>query len=129
MNQKLFAVIPVLMSRDLSAALALYAKLGFAVDFTDAVDAPRYAGISRDGAILHLQWQDAAHWANSLDRPAYRFPVRDLDAVYAEFVQSGALASNAHSTSAYRAPAATPWGTTEFHLLDADGNCLQFFSA
>jgi catechol 2,3-dioxygenase-like lactoylglutathione lyase family enzyme len=126
MEKLITAVVPVLMSRDVEASLRFYAKLGFATDFTDTPDQPRYAGISRDGVALHLQWQDAAHWANSLDRPMYRFPVRDLDALYAEFKAAGALpATNA---SPYAKPADTPWGTREFHFYDPDGNGLQFFS-
>jgi uncharacterized glyoxalase superfamily protein PhnB len=75
---------------------------------------------------LHLQWQDAGHWNNSLDRPAYRFEVADADALYAEFQAAGALPAT--STSPYRVPADTPWGTREFHLHDPDRNSLQFSS-
>lgn len=123
-EQLITAIVPVLMSRELETALAFYRKLGFGVDFQDAPAQPRYAGISRDGLALHLQWQDASHWANALDRPVYRFAVRDLDQAYAEFQANGALP--AHSSSPYARPADTPWGTREFHLRDPDGNGLQF---
>jgi catechol 2,3-dioxygenase-like lactoylglutathione lyase family enzyme len=126
MEKRIIAVIPVLMSRDVGAALHFYKKLGFGVEFQDAPAQPRYAGIVRDGVALQLQWQDAAHWANTLDRPMYRFPVADLDALYAEFLAAGALP--AHNPSPYHAPADTPWGTREFHFYDLDGNALQFVS-
>lgn len=125
MKQQIIAVVPVLMSRDVGAALDFYRKLGFELEFQDHPTQPRYAGILRDGVTLHLQWQDPAHWANSLDRPMYRFPVSDLDALYAEFQAAGALPAS--SQSPYRAPADTPWGTREFHLHDPDRNSLQFF--
>jgi hypothetical protein len=125
MEKRISAVIPVLMSRDVAASLRFYAMLGFGTDFTDTLEQPRYAGVSRDGVALHLQWQDAEHWNNSLDRPAYRFEVADVDALYAEFKAAGALPET--SASPYRAPAQTPWGTREFHLHDPDRNSLQFF--
>ena len=128
MERLITAVIPVLMSRDVGASLDYYRKLGFVVDFKDDENSPRYAGVSRDGAQLHLQWQDAAHWDNALDRPVYRFPVSDVHRAYAEFLASGALASSAGSPSPWLKPAETPWGTTEFHVRDPDGNGLQFFS-
>lgn len=124
MKAHIAAVVPVLMSRDVAASLVFYAKLGFATDFTDTPTQPRYAGISRDGVALHLQWQDSSHWDNALDRPMYRFPVSDLDALYAAFQAAGALP--VPNASPYAKPADTPWGTREFHFYDADGNGLQF---
>jgi catechol 2,3-dioxygenase-like lactoylglutathione lyase family enzyme len=120
----LAAIIPVLMSRDVAASLAFYRKLGFAVDFTDLADGPRYAGISRDGVALHLQWQDPSHWQPGQDRPVYRFMVQDADEAYADLIARDALA--APNYSQWREPADTPWGTYEFHLRDPDGNGLQF---
>jgi predicted enzyme related to lactoylglutathione lyase len=96
MAQQLIAVVPVLMSRDVSRALAFYAKLGFTIDFQDDAVTPRYAGISRDSVQLHLQWQEAAHWNNKLDRPMTRFLVQDLDALHAEFVAQGFPAAPRH---------------------------------
>jgi catechol 2,3-dioxygenase-like lactoylglutathione lyase family enzyme len=127
MEKLITAVIPVLMSRDVDTSLRFYTKLGFATDFTDTPTQPRYAGISRDGVALHLQWQDAAHWDNALDRPAYRFAVGDVDALYTDFQAAGALP--ALNASPYAKPADTPWGTREFHLHDPDRNSLQFFAA
>lgn len=126
MTERIAAVVPVLMSRDVETSLRFYAKLGFATDFTDTPTQPRYAGVSRDGVELHLQWQDAAHWNNSLDRPAYRFATGNVDTLYAEFEKAGALP--AVSASPYAKPADTPWGTREFHLHDPDRNALQFFA-
>ncbi len=116
MAQQLIAVVPVLMSRDVSLALTFYARLGFTIDFQDDPINPRYAGISRDSVQLQLQWQDAVHWDNTLDRPMIRFLVQDLDALHAEFTGQGFPA----------APFDTAWGTRELHFYDGDGNGLQF---
>lgn len=116
--EHLFAdVIPVLMARDVAAALVFYGTLGFQVEFQDQRIGPRYAGISRGNVRLHLQWQDASHWDNSLDRPMTRIMVRDLDVVHAEFAAQGITAT----------PHDFEWGRRELHFYDIDGNGLQFF--
>lgn len=121
------AVHPVLMSRDVAASLRFFARLGFVERFRDRPDDPRYAGVERDGVELHLQWHDAARFERPGDRPTYRFLVADVDALYAELGAAGALEASASSASPWRKPAATPWGTREFHLRDPDGNGLQFY--
>jgi hypothetical protein len=129
MKNSIVAVIPVLMSSNVETALLFYAKLGFVVDFKDDPSQAKYAGISRDGVKLHLQWQDPSHWAHALDRPVYRFAVTDLDKTYAEFFDNGVLAANPKNTGPYAKPGNTPWGTREFHLYDLDGNGLQFIGS
>ena len=119
------AVHPVLMARDVSESLAFYARLGFAVSFQDRSDGPRYAGVQRGTVVMHVQWEDASQWARDVDRPAYRFPTSDVDALYAEFVSAGAV-TTASTGGPYATPADTPWGTREFHLRDPGGNVLQF---
>ena len=58
---KLVAVHPVLPVKDVRKAIAYYvAKLGFALLFKDAGDAPGYAGVSRVGVEFHLQWHNPA---------------------------------------------------------------------
>ena len=121
------AVQPVLMSRDVAASVRFYERLGFALRFQDAPVAPRYAGVTRDGVELHLQWQDESQWASHVDRPTYRFLVGDVDQLYLEFRGNGASADQPGGTSPWLVPADTPWGTREFHLRDPDGNGLQFY--
>src|SRR5262245_49860817 len=103
-------VEPVLNVRDVAAATRFYAGLGFVEKFRDDPDAPRFAIVSRDGVVLALQWHDFVGIAG--DRPTYRFPVDDVDALSDEF---GALSDRTDVWD-------TPWGTREFHLRDADGN-------
>jgi catechol 2,3-dioxygenase-like lactoylglutathione lyase family enzyme len=126
MSTEITAVHPVLMARDVTVSLAFYAQLGFAVAFQDDAEAPRYAATRRGPVELHLQWADPSQWAHSGDRPAYRFPTLDLDTLYAELVDAGAIASES-ADGPYAAPADTPWGTREFHVRDPGGNVLQFY--
>ncbi len=107
------SVHPVLMARDVPTSVDFFARLGFAVMFQDDATAPRYAAVRRGPVELHLQWADANQWAHPGDRPAYRFPTPDVDALYAEMVAAGAISQG--SGSRYAAPADTPWGTREFH--------------
>jgi len=125
MPAEITAVHPVLMARDVADSLAFYARLGFTEVFRDAPAAPRYAGVRRGAVELHLQWADPGQWAHPGDRPAYRFPTPDVDALYAEAAGAGALAGAAGGP--YASPADTPWGTREFHLRDPGANILQFY--
>jgi hypothetical protein len=124
---RLESVHPVLMSSHIGNSVQFYERLGFAIAFQDSPIDPKYAAIRRDGVELHLQRQDQSQWTFPIDRPTYRFLVRDLDGLYHEFRESRALESNATSGSPWLTPADTPWGTREFHVCDPDGNGLQFY--
>jgi catechol 2,3-dioxygenase-like lactoylglutathione lyase family enzyme len=121
-------VQPVLMCRDVEASVRFYERLGFTRAFVDDPDDPKYAGVRRERVELHLQWQDASQWDADVDRPTYRFPVRDPDALFAEFVERGVAGGLASGDGPWAAPADTPWGTREFHLRDPGGNGLQFYA-
>jgi catechol 2,3-dioxygenase-like lactoylglutathione lyase family enzyme len=128
LNPVLEAVHPVLMSRDIAESIGFFERLGFSVAFRDGETVPRYAGVARDGVTLHLQWHDAGQWAYPGDRPAYRFLVGDVDALYRELQERGAVADPEVAGSPWGRPGDTPWGTREFHLRDPSGNLLQFYS-
>jgi catechol 2,3-dioxygenase-like lactoylglutathione lyase family enzyme len=121
------AVHPVLMASDLVASLLFFERLGFRERFRDRPVEPRYACVLRDGAEIHLQWHSREQWRHDTDRPAYRFLVAEVDQLYAEFRDSGALPVPSPLQSPWAAPGNTPWGTREFHLRDPDGNSLQFY--
>ena len=123
-SMALEAVHPVLMSSDPSRSILFFARLGFTVTFQDDPVSPRYVAIRRDGVELHLQWQDASQWACTQDRPTYRFLVKDVDGLFETFRSAGVIAL---SGSPWAAPGDTPWSTREFHVLDPDGNGLQFY--
>ena len=112
---KIERVEPVLNVRDLAAATSFYAQLGFAEQFRDDPDSPTFVLVSRDDAVLALQWHDFVGIAG--DRPTLRFPVDDVDGLSIEF---GPLPDRTDVSE-------TPWGTREFHVRDSDGNGLQFY--
>ena len=127
MQARLQGVHPVLAASDVSASVAFYRRLGFAPLFQDKPGTPTYAGVVRDGVELHIQWADPEQWAYPTDRPAYRFMVDDVDALYEEFVGNGCVGAGTSQGSPWAAPADTPWGTREFHLRDPGRNSLQFY--
>ncbi len=121
MSPQLESVHPVLMSSDVAASARFYVeRLGFTLMFQDAPSAPKYAAVRRDGVELHLQWQDADQWKYAIDRPTYRFVVRDVDALFDELQSRGTLSRDSRVRD-------TPWGTREFHVHDPDRNGLQFY--
>ena len=120
MEPVLESVQPVLMSRDVVRSIRFYERLGFMLAGQDSPGEPKYARIQRDGIEIHLQWHDAKEWDYPNDRPTYRFVVQQVDALYKQFHESGALSD---STPV----AETPWGTREFHIRDPDLNGLQFY--
>jgi catechol 2,3-dioxygenase-like lactoylglutathione lyase family enzyme len=127
MTAHLQIVHPVLMAKDVAASVQFYSALGFTLAFVDQPGDPKYAGVVRDGVELHIQWADPEQWAYPIDRPAYRFVVSDVDAIYREFAESGSIDPSTGRGSPWTVPADTPWGTREFHLRDPGQNSLQFY--
>jgi catechol 2,3-dioxygenase-like lactoylglutathione lyase family enzyme len=119
MKATLSSVHPVLMVRDVAAAVEFYERLGFTLAFSNSKAEPTYAGIRRDGIELHLQWHDSAEWSYPNDRPTYRFAVEAVDQLFEEFRVIPDLDRTAVENTA--------WGTREFHVRDPDGNGLQFY--
>lgn len=129
MKAQINAVHPVLMSSDLVASIQFFQRLGFRELFRDHPTQTRYAGVSRDGVEIHLQWHAPEQWRHDGDLPVYRFVVSDVDQLYSELLGSGALPAASGHQSPWAAPGNTPWGTREFHVRDPDGNGLQFYQA
>jgi hypothetical protein len=123
MPTRIHAVQPVLGATDVVASLSFYARIGFACEFCDVPERPRYAAVQRDGIELHLQWHDAGDLPAG-DRPTYRFVVDDVAVLHAEFTAAG-VAQATKMTPVMD----TAWGTREFHLHDPDRNGLQFCRA
>jgi len=126
MPANLQGVHPVLASNDVVASVQFYCRLGFVLLFQDNPTEPKYAVVRRDGVELHIQWAGLEQWTPAIDRPAYRFIVSDVDAIYGELMDSG-LISTGTGRGPWAAPADTPWGTREFHLRDPGQNSLQFY--
>jgi len=127
MKAILKGIHPVLASHDVAASVLFYQDLGFTLMFQDAPNAPKYAVLAREGLALHIQWADAGQWAYPVDRPACRFLVNDVDAIYREFSEKGRTNAGTGQGSPWAKPADTPWDTREFHLRDPGQNSLQFY--
>jgi uncharacterized glyoxalase superfamily protein PhnB len=114
--------IPVLFVKDVPAAAGFWRdKLGFAVDFTYG-EPPFYAGVSREGARLHLRHVDRPNFAELAEREDQlilaMIEAADAPALFAEFERRGVDFPQRLVTQ--------PWGGTEFHVCDPDGNCVSF---
>jgi hypothetical protein len=111
------SVAPVLPVSDLTASIAHYRSLGFAVRAYDG-DA-LYAFADRDGVALHLaQVHEIEPTANTSSVYLY---VDDADALYSQW-RLAAVAGT------LRAPADTEYGLREGTHSDPDGNLLRFGS-
>ena len=119
MKANLETVQPVLMSRDVSASMGFFEKLGFTLEGQDVADYPKYARMCRDNVEIHFQWHDAQEWKYPNDRPSYRFVVQDVEELHREFSESG--------VSDMTPVSRTLWEALEFHVRDYDGNLLQFY--
>jgi len=107
---------PIFPVRDLGAALAHYAALGFRTFAYE--DGDDYGFANRDGTGLHLATSaegDAPH-----PGAAYLY-VRDADALYAEWTRPG-IGGHTHPVRP------TPYQLREGSHVDPDGNLIRFGS-
>jgi len=107
---------PIFGVRDLGAALAHYAALGFRTFAYE--DGDDYGFANRDGTGLHL----AASTEGDATHPgaAYLY-VRDADALYAEWTRPG-IGGHTHPVQP------TPYQLREGSHVDPDGNLIRFGS-
>ncbi len=108
---------PIFPVRDLAAALAHYAALGFDTRAYAAGD--EYGFADREGTGLHLAadpGHDPAHGVGS----AYLY-VRDADALHEEWSRPGIGGQT-------RPVGPTPYGLREGSHTDPDGNLIRFGS-
>jgi catechol 2,3-dioxygenase-like lactoylglutathione lyase family enzyme len=103
--------IPILRVDNVDAAVAWYARLGFAKQWEHRFEpgAPAFVEVARGAVKLFLSEH---HGDASPDTLVY-LVVSDLDSVVAEF---GVLAED------------MPWGRREVRLRDCDGNRLRVAS-
>lgn len=120
---KFVQVAPVLPSRDIRRSLDYYVnKLGFTHSFIDASNDqndPRYVGVVRDGAELHLQWHGPDEWEN-MTTPLIKLIVDDVDVLFGEYEPQNVFGARTKLRN-------TEWLTREFGFFDPDGNGLIFF--
>ena len=116
------SIVPILFVRNVAASAAHYAStLGFAVDFLHG-DPPFYGAVSRGGACVHLRCVAEPNFGAFAAREASlilaTIEVSDVHALFAELTERGAAFA--------QRPTRQPWGGTDFHVRDPDGNVISF---
>ena len=108
---------PVFASQDVRRDIAWYEEqLGFKKNFDSGDEPLNYAGVSRQGVYLHMQYQFPKDmWASDL-----RIQVKNIQPLFDEYLKKGLLKENALRLS-------TLWGTNEFGLFDPSGNRIHFY--
>ncbi|MEZ4942865.1 MAG: DinB family protein [Saprospiraceae bacterium] len=114
---------PVLPSTDVARDIRWYTeKMGFQEFFSNTdhkLNRIDYAGLSRQGLCLHLQFQ----WPDDMARmngSAIRIQVENIGPLFQEFVERGSVAPDVFREN-------TPWGTNEFGLYDPNRNAIFFY--
>ena len=122
MSASVKAAVPILPAADVAASLAWWTSIcGFAESFRDSTP-PNYAGISRDGASIHLARVSDPTVAQTVgDQTMVRIVVDDVTALFAEYKERG---GKVHPNGTL---ARKPWGTLEFATIDPNGVCVTFF--
>jgi catechol 2,3-dioxygenase-like lactoylglutathione lyase family enzyme len=113
---------PILFVRDVPASAAFFRdQLGFTIDFLHGTP-PFYGAVSRGEACLHLRFVHEPVFAEAASREesliVATIETDDVQALHAEFQARGvAFAQDLVKQ---------PWGGTEFHVRDPDGNAISF---
>jgi len=118
------SIVPILFVRDVPASAAFFRdKLGFAIDFLYG-EPPFYGAVSRDEICLHLRCVHQPNFAELAARELSlilaTIEVPDVHALFNELAGRGAEIA--------QMPTAQPWGGTDFHVRDLDGNVISFVS-
>ena len=114
--------VPILFVRDVSASAAFFqTRLGFETDFLYG-DPPFYGAVSRGEACLHLRCVEKPNFAELAGRETSlilaTMEVSDVHALFEEFKERG--------IDFPQPPMKQPWGGTDFHIRDLDGNVISF---
>jgi hypothetical protein len=111
---KFINIIPVLPSANIARDIAWYKeKTGFETHFSDNM----YAVLYRDNLCIHLQWHADTPDDPLLGGSVIRIVVKNVESLFEEFVQRGAVSPNAFKAN-------TPWGTNEFGFFDLNKNAI-----
>ena len=113
---------PVLPAADTVVSLLWWTTIcGFEETFRDATP-PRYVGIRRSGAELHLaEMSDPALARTVGDQTMLRIRVDGVGMFCEEYQERGGVL---HPNGGLQRK---PWGTTEFATIDPNGVCVTFF--
>jgi catechol 2,3-dioxygenase-like lactoylglutathione lyase family enzyme len=115
-------VVPILLVRDVTASAAFFAdKLGFATDFLYGAP-PFYGAVSRDGVCLHLRCVHEPNFAQiaAVEKSLIlaTIEVANVQGLFEEF--------KAREVDFPQTLVKQPWGGTDFHIRDPDGNVISF---
>ncbi|MEQ9231961.1 MAG: hypothetical protein RIF46_14860, partial [Cyclobacteriaceae bacterium] len=108
---------PVFASQDVRRDITWYEeKLGFKKVFDSGDEPLNYAGVTRQGLFLHMQYQFPKDmWSSDL-----RIEVRNIQPLFQEYLNRGLVKEEAMKLN-------TAWGTNEFGLFDPSGNRIHFY--
>ncbi len=108
------AATPVLASLDIERSVEFFcSRLGFtAVHVEQGV----YGIVSRGAVFIHFWACNERHIA---ENTSCRVRVQGVDTLYAQCLAAGIVHPKAHLET-------KPWGSTEFAVLDPDGNLIAF---
>lgn len=117
-------MIPVLMVRDVSEAIAFYAcVLDFELALATPSDAPFYAILTRDADELHIS---AAEVPSRISPSSCIVLCRDVDALFTKLVARGLSVPTRQDSPVHQAPMDQTWGTREVYIDDPSGNTIIF---
>jgi uncharacterized glyoxalase superfamily protein PhnB len=116
------SITPILFVRNVCASAAFFReKLGFEIDVLHG-DPPFYGSVSRGDACLHLRFVHQPNFAELAAREVSLIlatvEVSDVQGLFAEFERRG--------VEFPQTPTRQPWGGTDFHVRDPDGNVISF---
>ena len=119
MTGNFLQAVAVLRGSEFEAAEAFYCdKLGCTKDWAYQPDEnridPTYAGLSRDGASLHV----SSFTGDGVPSGVPVINVRDVDELHPELAGRGVMID--------LEPTDQTWGDREMYVKDGDGNSLRF---
>lgn len=117
-------MIPVLMVRDVSEAIAFYAcVLVFELALATPSDAPFSAILTRYADELHIS---VAEVPSRIAQASCIVLCQDVDALFAKFVARGLSVPTRQDSPVHQGPMDQTWGTREVYIDDPSGNTIIF---
>jgi catechol 2,3-dioxygenase-like lactoylglutathione lyase family enzyme len=118
------SIAPILFVRDVKASATFFAqKLGFQVEWLHGLP-PFFGAVSRDGVRLHLRFVHQPPFAKTAAQEesliCAMIAVSNVHVLFKEFQARGVEFAQPLTKQ--------PWGGTEFHVGDLDGNVISFFT-
>jgi catechol 2,3-dioxygenase-like lactoylglutathione lyase family enzyme len=119
------SIVPILFVRNVPASAAFFRdKLGFEIDFLHGAP-PFYGAVSRGAARVHLRFVQERNFAELAGRE------ESLILATIEVPDAGGLVElfeelKGRGVDFPQTPTRQPWGGTDFHVRDPDGNVISF---